>query len=211
MLTDVLKAIGDSKVVAIIRDIEKDKISDTVGALHDGGITSVEVALNTDNALEIIEMIKRKYGDGMVVGAGTVLDPESARLALLSGADFAFSPTLSLKVIEVFNRYDKPAIPGVFTPTEMLTAYEAGARAVKVFPIRSLGPSYIKDIKGPLSHVNIIPVGGVTVENAKEYILAGAYAVGLGSNLVSGKWVMENKFDLLREISERLVRHLRAE
>ncbi|HYE82068.1 MAG TPA: bifunctional 4-hydroxy-2-oxoglutarate aldolase/2-dehydro-3-deoxy-phosphogluconate aldolase [Clostridia bacterium] len=205
MLADTLKVIGDSKVIAIIRDIEKDKILDTVEALYDGGIRSIEVALNTDNALKIIEMIKREYKEKMVVGAGTVLDPESARLAILSGADFALSPTLSLKVIEIFNRYDKLAIPGVFTPTEILLAYEAGARVVKVFPIRSLGAGYIKDIKGPLNHVNIIPVGGITVENAKEYISSGAYAVGIGSNLVRKELITENKFDLLRQITEKLI------
>jgi 2-dehydro-3-deoxyphosphogluconate aldolase/(4S)-4-hydroxy-2-oxoglutarate aldolase len=141
----------------------------------------------------------------MCVGSGTVLDPETARAAILAGADFILSPTLSTKVIEVCHRYGKLAIPGVFTPTEILTAWEAGARLVKVFPARVLGPEFLKDVKGPLSQVELMPVGGVSKENAADFIHCGAHSLGIGSQLVNVSRVKQGQFGEIAEKAAEFV------
>jgi len=210
MVSNILKSISDSKVTSIIRGVERDKILNVVEALHSGGIKSVEITLDTKGALGSLEIIKKEYGDRMAVGAGTVLDSESARLAILSGADFILSPTLSAKVIETCNRYSKLAVPGVLTPTEILTAWEAGSQLVKVFPAGALGPGYIKQIKGPLSQVQVMAVGGVDLENASEYIKSGALAVGIGSHLVSKELVENDRFELIKERAEKLMQAMNA-
>lgn len=154
----------------------------------------------------MIEQVKNNFGANMCVGAGTVLDPETARMAILAGADFILSPTLSIRVIEICHRYRKLAIPGAFTPTEILTAWESGAQLVKVFPARTLGPEYIKDLKGPLSQVELIPVGGVGPENAGDFIRCGAHSLGIGSNLVNRSRVQQNLFNEITQKAAELVK-----
>jgi 2-dehydro-3-deoxyphosphogluconate aldolase/(4S)-4-hydroxy-2-oxoglutarate aldolase len=153
----------------------------------------------------MIERVKIEYGKLMTVGAGTVLDSETARAVILAGADFVLSPTLSTEMIEMCNRYSKLAVPGVLTPTEILTAWEAGAQLVKVFPARAFGPAYIKDIKGPLKQVEVMAVGGVSIENAREFMKNGALALGIGSELVNKEWVKENKFNLITKMSAAFI------
>lgn len=165
--------------------------------------------MNTGNALEMIEKTKEIYGDKFLVGAGTVLDEVTARQAILAGADFILAPTLSTKVIEICNLYEKLAVPGVLTPTEVLEAKKAGAQLIKVFPVTTLGPQYIKDILGPIDHVNLLPVGGVSEENAAEYIKAGAVAVGIGSCLVSKKDVENQQFDLISQRAKSIIDQLK--
>jgi len=205
MVAKYLQKIGEYKLVSIIRGIEEKDLGKVVEALYAGGIRAVEITMNTSGALRMIESVKDTYGDKMLIGAGTVLDPETARNSILAGADFVLSPTLSIPVIELCNRYSKLAVPGVLTPTEILTAWEAGAQLVKLFPARVFGPKYIKDVKGPLPQIEIMPVGGVSLENAGDFIKNGAFALGIGSNLVNVKWVKEGQFDQITKTAEDFV------
>lgn len=170
MVAELLRIISKYKLVAIVRGIEEKDVDKVVEALYQAGIRAVEIAMNTSGALRMIEAVKDKFGEKMLIGAGTVLDPESARNSIQAGADFILSPTLSLPVIEMCNRYSKLAVPGVLTPTEILTAWEAGAQLVKIFPARAFGPKYIRDIKGPLPQVEMMAVGGVSLENARDFL-----------------------------------------
>jgi 2-dehydro-3-deoxyphosphogluconate aldolase/(4S)-4-hydroxy-2-oxoglutarate aldolase len=145
----------------------------------------------------------------VVLGAGTVLDPETARLAVTAGAQFIVAPSLNLDLIRFAKRYSIVVVPGALTPTEILTAWEAGADMVKVFPVRALGPSYIKDVLAPLPQVRLVPVGGVTVEDAADYIRAGAVAVGLGGELLSKQLIDERRYDELQERARRVVAAIR--
>jgi 2-dehydro-3-deoxyphosphogluconate aldolase / (4S)-4-hydroxy-2-oxoglutarate aldolase len=203
-LQDILQKIREEKIISIIRCKNANDLEGVIASLYDGGIRLVEITMNTPNALQGIEMIQQKYPD-MLVGAGTVLDEETARLAILSGARFLLAPTLDEESIRMANRYSIPMIPGVLTPTEILKACEAGAQVVKVFPIRSFGPQYIKDIKGPLPHANIIPVGGVNIENAKEYLDSGSFAVGIGTPLVNDQLIEQKNYGEIYNRAKRLI------
>jgi 2-dehydro-3-deoxyphosphogluconate aldolase / (4S)-4-hydroxy-2-oxoglutarate aldolase len=194
MLRQVLQQIEETGLVSILRGIEETKITATVQALVEGGIRVLEITFDTPAAAGMIEKVKKEFGDRITIGAGTVLDTETARTAILSGADFILSPSLNTGVIEICNRYSKLAVPGVLTPTEIVTALEAGAQVVKLFPARAFGPAYIKDIKGPLKQAEIMAVGGITLENAEEFIRNGAMSVGIGSELVSAKLVAAGDF-----------------
>lgn len=205
MVAKLLGKIGEYKLVSIIRGVEEKDVCNVVKALYEGGIRAVEITMNTSGALRMIEIVKDKFGDKMLIGAGTVLDTESARNSIQAGADFILSPTLSLSVIELCNRYSKLAVPGVLTPTEILTAWEAGAQLVKVFPARAFGPKYIKDIKGPLPQVEMMAVGGVSLENAEDFIKNGAFALGIGSCLVNTVWAKEGQFDRITETAKDFV------
>ena len=179
-----LNEMEQHKIIAIIRGYEEEDAYAIAKALYDGGIRLVEVTLNSPNALRTIERISKELGDKMLVGAGTVLDPESAQAALLAGAKFILSPSLNTETIKLTKRYGAVSIPGAYSPTEILTAYEAGADVVKVFPATTLGPSYIKDLNGPLPQLRLLPTGGVALDNVESYLSVGAFGVGLGSSLV---------------------------
>ena len=174
-------------------------------ALRKGGINIIEVSMVTPGALDAIRAISQKFGEDVLVGAGTVLDSETARAAILAGAEFIIGPTLNREVIKVCNRYSKIVIPGALTPTEILTAWELGADIVKVFPARVLGPRYIKDILAPLPQVRLLPTGGVNLENAGEFLKAGAVAIAVGSALVNKKVVKEGKFDIITEKARKFL------
>ena len=195
----ILQKLGEYRLVSIVRGVEENAAVQTAEALYRGGIHAIEITMNTAGALRMIEAVKAAYGDRMVIGAGTVLDAENAANAIQAGADFILSPTLSGKVIETCNRYSKLAVPGVLTPTEILTAWEAGAQLVKVFPARVFGPKYIRDIKGPLPQVEIMPVGGVSLENAADFMKNGAYALGIGSALVNPEWTRQGEFERITQ------------
>ncbi|ALS76442.1 2-dehydro-3-deoxyphosphogluconate aldolase [Planococcus rifietoensis] len=195
----VLDSIKKHKIVAIIRTDSLADLELTVESLHRGGIRIVEVTLNTPGALEGIKGLKEKYPD-LIVGAGTVLDPESARQSILSGAAFLLAPTLKESTIHMANRYGTFIVPGVLTPTEALTAYEVGAKMVKIFPARSVGPNYIKDLKGPLPHIDVMAVGGISIDNADAFFKAGCTALGIGSALVDNELVKRGDF---QEIEKR--------
>ncbi|WP_325955255.1 bifunctional 4-hydroxy-2-oxoglutarate aldolase/2-dehydro-3-deoxy-phosphogluconate aldolase [Mammaliicoccus sciuri] len=177
----------ETKLIAILRNANPNDILPIVETLYKAGIRAIEVTMNSPKALESIELISNEMKGKVVVGAGTVLDAESARLAILSGATFILSPTVDKDTIRMSKKYGTVSIPGAMTPTEILEAYEYGGDIIKVFPTTSLGPEYIKDLKGPLPHIPLLPTGGVSIDNVTDFIEAGAVGVGLGSALVNTK------------------------
>ena len=191
-------------IVAIIRANSANELIDAAAAIHAGGVDVIEVTMTTPNALQVISDVSSTYGDSVLVGAGSVLDAETARAVMLAGAEFIVSPVTKANVIEICNRYGKVVIPGAFTPTEILMAWEAGADYVKVFPSSGVGASYIKDVKAPLPHIPLIPTGGINVENAGEFIRAGATALGVGSALVNNQLIEAGEFESLTERAKKL-------
>ncbi|HVJ86159.1 MAG TPA: bifunctional 4-hydroxy-2-oxoglutarate aldolase/2-dehydro-3-deoxy-phosphogluconate aldolase [Caulifigura sp.] len=187
-----MKRVLDSGLVAIIRSPSSDVLVDVAEALVAGGIDVMEVTFTVPNALDVLAAVRKKLGDRILLGAGTVLDTETARAALLAGAEFIVTPTVNVKVIEMCRRYDKVIMPGGFTPTEILTAWEAGADAVKVFPAEIGGPAHLRAVKGPFPQIRLLPTGGVTLDTLSDFVKAGACAVGLGSALVE-KTALEQK------------------
>lgn len=179
---DIIKA---TKVVAVIRKADEENIVPILKALSAGGVKAVEITAETPNVANIIAVAKEAMGEESCIGAGTVLDSETARAVMLAGADFIVSPSLSIETLKLTNRYGMLYIPGVLTPTEIVTAYEYGASMVKIFPASTVGPSYMKNILGPLPHVEAMVTGGITLENMNDYLQQGAKAVGIGSNLVN--------------------------
>jgi 2-dehydro-3-deoxyphosphogluconate aldolase/(4S)-4-hydroxy-2-oxoglutarate aldolase len=178
-----LEEIFTHKVVAILRGCNPANILDIAGALYDGGIRLLEITLNSPGALDAIRQVSARFGDLMVSGAGTVLTTEEVRAAVGAGARFILSPSLDMEVISQTLELDAVSVPGAFTATEILTAYRAGANIVKVFPA-SVGPSYFRDIRGPLPQVPLMPTGGVNLDNIRDFKKAGAVAFGVGSALV---------------------------
>lgn len=192
----------DRGLVAIVRGTDPDTAIDVVQALADGGVSMVEITADTPGAMGMIEEVSTAFGDEVSIGTGTVLDSETARTALLSGAEFLVTPTVNTDVIDVANRYGALVTPGVMTPSEALTAYEAGAQAVKVFPAGGLGPGHVSSMKGPLGHIPMMPTGGVGLDNVADFFAAGATAVGVGSSLVDADAVAAGDFDALTERAE---------
>ncbi|WP_331235973.1 bifunctional 4-hydroxy-2-oxoglutarate aldolase/2-dehydro-3-deoxy-phosphogluconate aldolase [Natronorarus salvus] len=203
--TNGLERIVDGGVVAVLRGVTEETVVEIARALAEGGVTAVEVTADTPGAMRMIEELSTELPEWTAVGVGTVLDSETARAASLAGAEFVITPTLDPEVIETANRYGLVVMPGVFTPTEALRAYEAGADAVKLFPASSVGPGHIESIHGPLGQIPIIPTGGVDLENATEYVEAGALAVGTGSALVSDSIVDREDWDALTERAREFV------
>ncbi len=192
-------------IVAIIRANSANELIETASAIHAGGVNVIEVTMTTPNALQVINDVSSAYGDTVLVGAGSVLDAETARAVILAGAEFIVSPVTKSDVIEICNRYGKVVIPGAFTPTEILAAWEMGADYVKVFPSSGVGPGYIKDVKAPLPQVPLIPTGGINADNAAAFITAGASALGVGSALVNNQLIEAKEFARLTERAEKLV------
>lgn len=189
--------LSNPGVVAIVRLDDYSAAVEMVQALHEGGIRAVEFTYTNPRAGEAISAVVAVMGDSVAIGAGTVLDPETARAAMLHGASFIVTPTINLQTIRICRRYDVPAVIGAFTPTEMLTAWEGGATFVKLFPASAVGPKYIKDVHGPLPQIPIIPTGGVSLENCAEFIKAGAASIAIGSNLVDSKTVANEEWPVL--------------
>lgn len=196
-----LAHILEHKIIAIIRGTNPEDVLAISRALKDGGVSILEITLNSPKALSTIEKVADEFGDEVLVGAGTVLDAESARAALLSGAKFILSPTVNRQTIEMTKRYGAVSIPGALTPTEILTAYEHGADIIKVFPANAVGVSYIKDIHGPLPHIPLMPTGGVDLTNIGGYFRAGAVAAGLGSSLVNANHQVTESY--LNDLTEK--------
>lgn len=182
-----LQRVLDLGLVAIIRAPDGNQLVEVSEALLAGGIDVIEVTFTVPGAVDIIKQIRSEMGDRILLGAGTVLDPETARAALLAGAEYLVTPTVNVEVIQMCRRYGKLCLSGAFTPTEILTAWEAGADIVKVFPADVGGPSYLKSIHGPLPQVRLLPTGGVNLDTLESFVKAGACAVGLGSALVEKK------------------------
>ena len=201
--SQIISQIESTGVVAIIRASSSGELIDVVNALRDGGLTCIEVTMTTPNALDVIRSAREKVGDTAAIGVGTVLDAETARAAILAGAQFVVAPITDLRTIKLCKRYSVPVLPGALTPTEIAKAWEAGADFVKVFPTGSLGSQYLSDLRGPLPHIKIVPTGGITLENAGEFIRAGASALGIGSALVCKDWLIKRDFGAIKNAASQ--------
>ena len=203
-----VQAIEQLGVVAVIRTSDGRNFRAIVDALAAGGIRALEVTMTVPGAVDLIREIARTLPDGFLLGAGTVTDAETARQVIDAGASFVVGPILRGDVILACHARDIPAVPGCFSPTEMFTAHECGADIVKVFPATSLGPQFIKDIRGPLPFLKVMPTGGVTIDNATDWLRAGAIAVGIGSALVDAAAVEHRQFSAITANAERLVANI---
>jgi 2-dehydro-3-deoxyphosphogluconate aldolase/(4S)-4-hydroxy-2-oxoglutarate aldolase len=194
-----LNLIRETGIVAIMRAKLSEQLIAAADAIKTGGVSVIEVTMTTPGALNVIKTAKKKFGDAVLFGAGSVLDPETARAAILAGADFIVAPTLKLDVIALCNRYSVPVMPGCYTPTEILTAWEAGADMVKLFPASVGGADLLKAILAPLPQIELVPVGGVDLTTAADFIRKGAAALGVGSSLINQKLLDEgNMAELTR-------------
>ena len=205
-----LRQVLDTGIVAVVRVPDSRHLIEVVGALADGGVTVVEITRSVPNALEVLRDVRRALGDRVLLGAGTILDAESGRAALLAGAEYLVSPTLNLDVIRLCNRYDKLVMPGAFTPTEILAAWEAGADIVKVFPAEVVGPAFFKALRGPLPHIRLMPTGGVDLNTAAEFLKAGACCLGVGGQLVEPRAVAARDFARLTDLARQYITAVRA-
>lgn len=196
-------------IVAVVRFDEPGPLVEVMEALADGGVTVAEVTFTVPGALDVIREARRRLGERVLLGAGTVLDPETARSAILAGAEFIVSPTVNPEVVRVCRRYDKLVMPGAFTPTEILTAWEAGADVVKVFPADVLGPAFFQALKGPLPQVKLMPTGGVNLQTAEAFLKAGAVCLGVGSQLVDPKLVAARDYTALASRAREYVEIVR--
>jgi 2-dehydro-3-deoxyphosphogluconate aldolase / (4S)-4-hydroxy-2-oxoglutarate aldolase len=198
-----LRRVPDCGVVAVVRSPDSQQLVEVARALADGGVTVVEITMSVPDALDVLRQVRRALGDRLLLGAGTILDTETARAALLAGAEYLVAPTLNLDVIRLCQRYDKLVIPGAFTPTEILAAWEAGADIVKVFPADVVGPAFFKALRGPLPQIRLMPTGGVDLTSAPEFLRAGACCLGVGGQLVDPKAVAAGDFDRIRDLARR--------
>ncbi|MEO7414641.1 MAG: bifunctional 4-hydroxy-2-oxoglutarate aldolase/2-dehydro-3-deoxy-phosphogluconate aldolase [Opitutaceae bacterium] len=189
----ILQKIKTEKVIALIRADNPDGLLDCAKALAAGGLTSIELTMTTPGAIRMLEKVIAEMPD-FLLGLGTVLDAETARVGILSGAKFLVTPAFRPDVIEVCKRYSVPIFSGAFTPTEILATWEAGADAVKVFPAEFFGPGYIKSVKAPFPQIELVPTGGVNENNVGEFLKAGAFAVAAGSSLIDGKAMKEKNW-----------------
>jgi 2-dehydro-3-deoxyphosphogluconate aldolase / (4S)-4-hydroxy-2-oxoglutarate aldolase len=200
---NAIEMMRESGVIAIMRAQASDQLLRAAEAVLAGGVNAIEVTLTTPGALQVIEQAAKTFGSDVLFGAGTVLDPESARAAILAGAQFMVSPTLNVATIELCRRYSVPVLPGAYTPTEILAAWEAGADIVKVFPASIGGPAFIKALKAPLPHIRLAPVGGVDLTNTADFIRAGAEVVGVGGELIGQKLLDARDWPALTERARR--------
>lgn len=204
-MTTLRERTDSTGVIAIVRLADYSAAVDMARALLQGGISVIEFTYTNPQAGRAIEAVKGALGDSVCTGAGTVLDAETARGAILLGADFVVTPTVRVETIQICRRYNVPAVIGALTPTEILTAWEHGATFVKVFPASSVGPRYLKDVAGPLPQIPLIPTGGVSIDNAGDFIAAGAKAVAVGGNLVDQVTVEHGRWEELVSRAERFV------
>lgn len=206
---DILQRLIEGKLIAVVRLDSGEQLLRVAEALKAGGIDVIEFTVSTPGALEMIREAASRFGDQLLMGAGTVLDPETARAAILAGADFIVTPTLKPATIEMCKRYGKPIVPGALTPTEILAAWEAGADMVKLFPASIVGPEYVKAVLAPLPQLRLVPTGGISLENAAQYMEAGATALGVGGRLVDRKTVARGDWAALTAEAKALVRAVR--
>ena len=209
-----LQQILDCGIVAVVRSPDSHQLVEVCRALADGGVSVVEITMSVPNALEVVRQVRQELGARILLGAGTVLDPETARAVLLAGAEYIVAPTVNLDVIRLCRRYDKLVMPGAFTPTEILTAWEAGADIVKVFPADMLGPAFFKALRAPLPQIRLMPTGGVDLGTAAAFLKAGACCLGVGGQLVEPKAVAERDFGRIRDLARQyvaLVKQTRAQ
>ena len=196
----ILRSILDIGVVPVVRTSTAESAILAIEAVYRGGIRAAEITMTVPGAIKALEKLADAFGDKLVLGAGTVLDPETARICMLAGAQFFVTPALNLKTIEMAKRYSKVIMPGALTPTEVVTAWEAGADFVKVFPCGALGGAkYIKALKAPLPHIEMVPTGGVSLETTADFLKAGAAAVAVGAELIDAKTISEGRYEVFEE------------
>jgi 2-dehydro-3-deoxyphosphogluconate aldolase/(4S)-4-hydroxy-2-oxoglutarate aldolase len=196
----ILRSIIEIGVVPVVRTSSAESAVRAIEAVYAGGIRAAEITMTVPGAIKALEKLADAFGDKLVLGAGTVLDPETARICMLAGAEFFVTPALNLKTLEMAKRYSKIIMPGALTPTEVVTAWEAGADFVKVFPCGALGgPKYIKALKAPLPHIAMVPTGGVSLENTADFLRAGADAVAVGAELIDAKTIGEGRYEVFEE------------
>jgi len=206
---EVLNTIRETGVIAIMRAQSSDQLIAAADAIKKGGVTVIEVTMTTPGALGVIAEAKERYGSDVAFGAGSVLDPETGRAAILAGADFVVSPILNLGLIELCNRYGVATMPGCYSPTEVITGWQAGADLIKLFPASVGGPDLVKALLAPLPQVQIVPVGGVDLDTAADFIRSGAVALGVGSSLVSQKLLDSGDLDELTRRAAAFVEEVR--
>jgi 2-dehydro-3-deoxyphosphogluconate aldolase / (4S)-4-hydroxy-2-oxoglutarate aldolase len=196
----IFSSIIEIGLVPIVRVSSAESAFQAIEAIHRGGVRAAEITMTVPGAVRVLERLADRFGDAMILGAGTVLDPETARACMLAGAQFFVTPALNLATIEMAKRYTKAIFPGALTPTEVLTAWEAGADAVKIFPCSAVGgPKYIKALKAPFPQIQMIPTGGVNLLTVGDFLKAGACAVAVGSELVDTATVEQGRFDVIEE------------
>ncbi len=193
----------DGGIVAVVRSESSDSLVKVVEALAEGGVTAAEITFTVPDAVDVIRQVRHAVGDSIVLGAGTVLDPETARAALLAGAEYIVSPIVNFEVIRLCRRYDKVVMPGAFTPTEVVSAWEAGADVVKIFPADVGGAAYLRALRGPLPQIRLMPTGGVDLNTAEEFLKAGACCLGVGGALVEAKTIAAGDFARIRELASQ--------
>jgi 2-dehydro-3-deoxyphosphogluconate aldolase/(4S)-4-hydroxy-2-oxoglutarate aldolase len=202
----VLAAIIEIGIVPVVRTESTEGAIRAIEAIFRGGIRTAEITMTVPGAIRALEKVADEFGDQMVLGAGTVLDPETARACMLAGAEFFVTPSLNLKTIEIAKRYSKVITPGALTPTEVVTAWEAGADAVKIFPCSAVGGAkYIKALRAPFPQIEMIPTGGVTLETAGDFLRAGACAVAVGAELIDNANIREGHYEVFEERARRFL------
>jgi 2-dehydro-3-deoxyphosphogluconate aldolase/(4S)-4-hydroxy-2-oxoglutarate aldolase len=208
-----LTRILEGGIVAVVRSERSEPLVKVVEALAEGGVTAAEVTFTVPDAIDVIRDVKRAVGDSVVLGAGTVLDSETARAAILAGAEYIVSPIVNLEVIRLCRRYGKVVMPGAFTPTEVVAAWEAGADVVKVFPAEVGGPAYLKALRAPLPQIRLMPTGGVDLTTAEAFLKAGACCLGVGGSLVDASAIAAGDYNKIRQLAtsfSAIVRQFRS-
>jgi 2-dehydro-3-deoxyphosphogluconate aldolase / (4S)-4-hydroxy-2-oxoglutarate aldolase len=206
----VIQTIRDIGIIPVVRAQSAGEAMQAIDAIREGGISILEITMTVPGAVGVIEEVSKRYGNEAVVGAGTVLDGETARACILAGARFVVSPSLNLETIEVCRRYGIAVMPGALTPTEVVQAWSAGADFVKVFPAGAVGgASYIKSLKAPLPQIELVPTGGVSLKTAADFIKAGASALGVGADLVDVKAIREGQSQVITERAREFVQIVR--
>ena len=209
-IAQIVDGVETAGIVAVIRIKDPSRLRAVVDAIAEGGIRALEITMTVPGAVGLIRDLAPTLPGGFILGAGTVLDADTVAQVADAGARYVVSPVFRRTVVEACHSRGLAAMPGCFTPTEILDAWDAGADIVKVFPATTLGPSYLKDVRAPLPQVKLMPTGGVTVENAGDWIRAGAVAVGVGTSLLDAKAIADGQFGVLRTNAERMIANVRA-
>lgn len=206
MQSSILSAIVDIGIVPVVRTETAEGAIGAIEAIYRGGIRAAEITMTVPGAIRALEKVADQFGDRILLGAGTVLDPETARSCMLAGAQFFVTPSLNLQTIEMAKRYSKVIMPGALTPTEVLTAWQAGGDAIKIFPCSAVGGAkYIKALRAPFPHIEMIPTGGVNLETIADFLRAGSCAVGVGGELIDSATIREGRFEVFEERARRFL------
>lgn len=202
-----MQRIAQLGLVPVVRAQSAEEAITAINAIREGGVDVLEITMTVPGALGLMQAVAERYGSELLLGAGTVLDPETARACILAGAQFVVSPSLNLETVALCRRYSVPILPGALTPTEVVTAWQAGADAVKVFPCGAVGgASYIKALKAPLPQIDLVPTGGVSLKTAADFIKAGSLALGVGADLVDVQAIREGRAGVITERAREYVR-----